>query len=167
MLSKIGGTGISTLTRVDVGENIMGISFSSDFWDWVIAGIGIFALQAIAVFCILREIIRLLLRRDNSTSTIRKVKRGATFWGRLTNLCFWNMKSSCKTLLRFFIGYRVLMVTTAGLPLLLSISLCFDERWSVVCSWAVRIAYYVDMITLNFTGIYACVLHKRMYGKSA
>lgn len=140
---------------------------SSFYWEEVLCGLGIIILHLLSVFAILREIIRLLLRRDNSSSTIRKVKRGATFWGRLTNLCFWNMKSSCRKLLRFFIGYRVLMVTTAGVPLLLTIPLCFEERWSTVYIFVLRIAYYMDAITVHLTGLYACVLYKRRHGKSA
>lgn len=138
----------------------MGPIMPISFCDTVFLNLVILVLRFISVF-ILKEIIRLLLRRDNSISTLRKAKRECTFWSRITGLCFWNMKSSCKKILHFFIGYRVLMVTTVGFPLLLAISSCFEAKYEIVSAYSLRIAFYMDMIVMIPMAIYACTLYNR------
>ena len=132
-----------------------------NFLTMMFANLLLLVLHSIIVFIILREIIRFLLRQDNSVSTIRKTKKESTFWKRITGLCFWNMKSSCKKLLHFFIRFRVFMIMTAGVPLLLAIPLCFDTRYAFLSMGALRIAFYMDMITLVLMGSYVCTLHKK------
>ena len=132
-----------------------------NFATMLFANLLLLTFPLIIVFIILKQIIRLLLRRDNSVSAIRKAKKRSTFWKKLTGLCFWNMKSSCQKLLHFFIGCRIFIVATAGVPLLFTIPLCFDTRYASLSMNALRIGFYMDMIILSLTGTYACVLHKR------
>lgn len=130
------------------------------FYDTLVLNLAILVLRLISVF-ILDYIIRSLLRVDNSISTLRKAKQKATFWQKLTGLNFWNAKSSCKKVLRFFISYRVLMVATVGLPTLLAIPSCFDAKYEIISAYSVRVAYYMDMIVMIPMAIYACRLYNR------
>ena len=141
----------------------MGSIMPINFCDTVFLNLVILVLRFVSVF-ILKEIIRLLLRRDNSISALRKAKRDCTFWSRITGLCFWNMKSSCRKRLRFFIGYRVLMVTTVGFPLLLAIPSCFESKFEIISAYSIRIAFYMDMIVMIPMAMYACTLYNRKNG---
>lgn len=139
----------------------MVVSLPINFSTMLFGNLLLLVLRSISVFLILKEIIRLLLRRDNSISALRKIKKASTFWRRITGLCFWNTKCSCRKLLHFFISYRVLMVTTAGFPLLLAIPLCFNTQYAFIPICALRIAFYMDMIVMIPMAIYACTLYNR------
>ena len=67
-------------------------------------------------------LILLIVRVDNSLSMVKKIRKEASFWMKFSRLCFWDVKSSQKKALRFFIRFRIFEIVTWPLPMLLTLA---------------------------------------------
>ena len=86
-------------------------------------------LRGITVFVFLGTAIHFLLRRTNSNSMIRKVKKTCSRWDRVSLLCFWSAKTSNEKVLRFLISLRVFALLTWGIPSLIAILYCVNPAF--------------------------------------
>lgn len=118
-------------------------------------------LRLISVLFVLKETIRLLLRQDNSISTIRKAMKTANFWGKITSLCFWSAKSNNSRLLRFFICLRIFGVVTWLVPLITAISSYFISQLEPFFDYGLKASFYYDMVVCILIAIYAALLYKK------
>ena len=81
-------------------------------------GICLILLRPISAFFVLSATVRWILRKDNSNTYIRKLKKSATGKERFTYMCYWNAESSEIPLLRFFISLRLYGIITWLFPLI-------------------------------------------------
>ena len=110
------------------------------------------ALRGFTAFVLLGTSIHFLLRRTNSNSMIRKVKKTCNRWDRVSLLCFWNAKTSNEKMLRFLISLRVCAILTWGIPSLIAILYCVNPAFLLLYGHALRCAVAFDSCVILISG---------------
>ena len=131
-----------------------------------LGAIGCIILRALSIFLTLDGIILTLLRRNNSNSSIRKIKAASPWWKRITSICFWNIKCAKLLSLRIVISVRTISVITWGLPLVAE-GLYFGDpiKFSVISSWIYKGILGFELFLCILMPAYFAYLLRNKYNK--
>lgn len=129
--------------------------------DFLFCALLIMIMRVFSVFGILEGAQKLVLRSKNSISAIRKTKKEANKWSRISSLCFWNAKAEREITLKFLICIRIIAIITWPTSLVTAFLVFFDNCF-VELARDVFLANAFFEIFINFIlGSYFAVCHKR------
>lgn len=119
-------------------------------------------LRLINIWAVLSQIPYWLLRFDNSSNHIKKTKRTAILWKRLTGICFWDMKSSKKQQVRLSICVQTIAVVAWGGTLIMAFFYSINEPFQDVFLKILKVSLGFDLTSMYFGGLYTVYLCRQL-----
>ena len=118
-------------------------------------------MRPISIFFFLDTAEWCLLRSKNSSTMIRKIKKQANLWNRITALCFWDADCNQKNSLRFVISLHLIAVVTAPTTFIAALLAHIDMRFFNFAGEVFLANVFFEMFLDIVVGTYAMILNRK------